>query len=255
MYEMGGSWFSAGSTTGTNYTIGGLDPDTNYEVSICALRESGAGYKGGRYYTSGHDCYTTAVKIKNCKLEEWNTPKNSIKLSWDRTSSYHNSGYEVYITNLSGKKVKNFKTTDTETSFKLTSVKNQGFIFKVRAYKDIDGTTIYGEWSSQKVVVSQPKVTLKKSGTKTINVSWQKIKGATNYTVYRSTSPSTGFKKIKTLKGTKLTNKGLNPNKTYYYYVVANGVNVNKKTYKSTAAENREIAYISYNGKTAYRYE
>lgn len=254
MYQMGESWFSAGRTKGTSYKITKLDADTRYAVSIRAIRKANTGYEEGEYDTYGHYCYTTSPKIQGCTLVKWDTPKNRIYLKWDRAST-NNSGYQVYVTNLSGKKVKNFKTTDTETSFKLTSVKNQGFIYKVRAYMDVDGTTIYGTWSSQKIVVAQPKVTLKKSGKKTINVSWQKIKGATNYTVYRSTSPSTGFKKIKTLKGTKLTNKGLNPNKTYYYYVVANGVKVNKKTYKSTTAENREIAYISYNGKTAYQYQ
>lgn len=254
MYNMGESWFSAGRTTGTSYKITKLDADTRYAVSIRAIRKASTGYEKGEYNTFGHYCYTTAPKIKGCTLVKWDALKNRIHLKWDR-ASLNNSGYQIYITNFSGKKVKNFKTTDTETDFKLASVKNQGFLYKVRAYIDVDGTTIYGAWSNQKVVVAQPKVTLKKSGTKTINVSWQKIKGATSYTVYRSTSASTGFKKIKTVKGSKLTNKGLNPNKTYYYYVVANGVKVNKKTYKSTAAENREIAYVSYYGKTAYLYE
>ena len=253
-YEMGGSWFLSGSTDKTSYTIKGLDPDTHYEVSIAAMRESGSGYETGSYTTYGHDCYTAAGKIKDNVLEKWDSVKNRVTIKWD-SASYDNSGYEVYITNLAGKKVKNFKTTETSASFKLSSIKNQGFIFKVRAYKDIDGTSIYGSWSGNKTVIAQPKVTLKRSG-KTIKVSWAKIKGASSYTVYRSTSPETGFKKIKTVKSTNLTNKGLSKNKSYYYYVVANNVKVNKKLYKTTTADSREIAGVSYSGqKTFYSYQ
>ena len=253
-YEMGGSWFLSGSTDKTSYTIKGLDPDTHYEVSIAAMRESGSGYETGSYTTYGHDCYTAAGKIKDNVLEKWDSVKNRVTIKWD-SASYDNSGYEVYITNLAGKKVKNFKTTETSASFKLSSIKNQGFIFKVRAYKDIDGTSIYGSWSGNKTVIAQPKVTLKRSG-KTIKVSWAKIKGASSYAVYRSTSPETGFKKIKTVKSTNLTNKGLSKNKSYYYYVVANNVKVNKKLYKTTTAESREIAGVSYSGqKTFYSYQ
>jgi hypothetical protein len=251
MYSTGSSWFSGGTTTATTYTIENLEPDTTYYVSIKAIRESANGYKNGRYYTSGHRCYTTSPKIKSTALKSWDTKTNEISLSWDSVSGTC-SGYEVYVTNFSGKKIKNEKVSGNGTSFKLASVKNQGFIFKVRAYIDIDGTSIYGNWSASKTVVAQPKVTLKQSGSSTINVSWSKVTGASSYTVYRSTRSGSGFKKIKTTTGTKLTNKGLNEKETYYYYVVANGVKVNKKTYKSTTATYREIAYLAYNGQTSY---
>jgi fibronectin type 3 domain-containing protein len=92
-------------------------------------------------------------------------------------------------------------------------------------------------------------VTLKENSATSITLSWAKVAGASSYTVYRSTSSGTGFTKLKTTSKTKLTNKGLNSNTTYYYYVVANGVSVSKKTYKSTTATYREIAYGTYNKK------
>lgn len=251
MYEMGGSWFSAGTTTATSYTIRGLDRDTAYYVSVKAVRRSRTGYESGYYNTTGHRCYTTSAKVTGCALQSWDTAKNNITLKWNDVSGY-GTGYQVYIYNFSGKKVKSFKTVYTSEEFKLSSVKNQGFTFQVRSYLDVDGKTIYGPWSSKKVVVSQPRVKLKKSGSGKIQVSWNKVKGASGYTIYRSTSPYTGFKKIKTVKTTKYVNKGLSSRKTYYYYVVANGVKVNGKKYQSTKAADREIAYISYTGKTVY---
>lgn len=252
-YYMGGSWFYAGTTTQTSYTVEGLEPDTWYDVAVAAVRESAAGYRQG-HFGYGHSCYTMAPKVKDLTLSSWETKKNRITIAWADNSSY-NTGFEVYVTNLAGKKVKNFKTTETSEEFQLSSIKNQGFCFRVRAYKDIDGTTVYGPYSSTKTVVAQPGLTIKRAGKKALTLTWKKVKGASGYTVYRSTSPYTGFKKLKTVKSAKLTNKGLNRNKNYYYYVVANGVKVNKKTYKSTAAKSREIAYLDYYGKTAYIYQ
>ena len=252
MYKMGNSWFKGGTTTASSYTIKKLDTDTSYNVCLKAVRKSGMGYEGGTDRTSPHQCYTTSDKVTGCTLKKWNTSTNQITLEWNDVSRYE-TGYQVYVYNLSGKKVKSFKTTGKSEEFRLSSVKNQGFTFQVRTYRDIDGKTIYGPWSSKKAVVAQPRLKLKQSGSRSIQLSWQKIKGATSYTIYRSTSASTGFKKIKTVTGTKYTDKGLNSKKTYYYYVVANGVKVNGKATKTTKATNREIAYL-YSKKVKYRW-
>jgi fibronectin type 3 domain-containing protein len=111
---------------------------------------------------------------------------------------------------------------------------------------------IYGKWSDSKVIVAQPSLVLEQKSSKSIKLSWKKISGATSYTVYRSTSSYTGFKKIKTTKSTKLTNSGLKSNTYYYYYVVANGVKVKGKNLKSTKATYREIVYMSTDGGQMY---
>ncbi len=84
----------------------------------------------------------------------------------------------------------------------------------------------------------QPKVGLKKSGKK-LKITWKKVSGAKNYTVYMSTSKTGGYKKLTTTKkraytAKKIQKKKLNKKKTYYVYVVANRKE-GKKTYKSKA--------------------
>ena len=56
-----------------------------------------------------------------------------------------------------------------------------------------------------------------------VKVSWGKIKNASGYYVYRSTSSKSGFKKIKTLsyKSSSYINSGLTCGKYYYYRIVA----------------------------------
>lgn len=245
-YLMGGSEFPAGETQETAFTVEKLDPDTRYDIRVYPVRESAAGYEAvGKICSSS--MYTTSPKVKNLSLKRWETKTNEVTVEWDSVSGYP-SGYEVLVTDFNGKKLKNFKTTGSQTSFKLSSIKNKGFIFKVRAYKDVDGTTVSGDWSGSKIVVAQPGVKLKRIDAKSIQISWGKITGASSYTVYRSTNLYTGYKKIKTTKSTKLINKGLSKNKTYYYYVVANGIKVNKNLYKSTSASQREIAWLSDKG-------
>lgn len=252
-YEMGGSEFRAGVATGTSFTITGLDPDTCYEVYVHPSRESGTGYRSGGFCEYGSNKYTATAKVKNLKLSRWETGGNRIYLYWD--NDFRNiTGYEVYVTSLSGKKVKRFKCVQRGEDFSVSSLKNKGFIYRVRTYKDVDGTTIYGAWSAKKVVIAQPGVQLKRKNSRTIQLTWSKVPGAAGYTVYRSTSPYSGYQKIKTTKATKLTNTGLSDTRYYYYYVVANKVKVGKKTYKTTAALEREIAYLNWQGSTEYDY-
>ena len=70
------------------------------------------------------------------------------------------------------------------------------------------------------------------AGKKKADVKWGKVTGATNYTVYYSTSKNSGYKKAGTTSGKSYTVKKLKPGKTYYFKVVANK-KVGGKTYTS----------------------
>ena len=68
-------------------------------------------------------------------------------------------------------------------------------------------------------------------------MSWSKVKGAKDYTVYVSMKEKSGYKKFKTTKKTgivlnKYGKSSLKNNRKYYYYVVANK-KVGKRTYTS----------------------
>ena len=74
------------------------------------------------------------------------------------------------------------------------------------------------------------------TGSKKIKVSWNKISGSTGYEVYRATSKSGKYSKIKTVtKGSTLsyTNIKLSKGKTYYYKVKAYKTVDGKKVYSS----------------------
>lgn len=62
---------------------------------------------------------------------------------------------------------------------------------------------------------------LKKSGKKTIKITWSKVSGTTKYQIYMSKKKSSGYKRIKTAsaKSYGYTKKGLKRGKRYYFKV------------------------------------
>ncbi len=64
-------------------------------------------------------------------------------------------------------------------------------------------------------------------------MKWNKVKGASQYEVYRSTSKKGKYKKIATTKKTTYTDKKLKGKKKYYYKVRVSK-KINKKNYYSS---------------------
>lgn len=67
------------------------------------------------------------------------------------------------------------------------------------------------------------------SGVTNAKIKWSSVGGAKKYTIYRATSKKGKYKKIGTSQSTSFKNKNLTRGKTYYYKVVANGVNSKSK--------------------------
>ena len=99
----------------------------------------------------------------------------------------------------------------------------------------VNGTVVSAK--SAEVSITLPKATAKvsakaaKSGSKrTVKVTWKRVKGATQYMIFRSMKSNSGFKKIAVVKKAKTvtyTDKKVKKGKKYFYRVVA----VKKKVY------------------------
>lgn len=149
-------------------------------------------------------------------------------------------GYQFQLLNTSGKKIAN--TYVSGNSIRLDPYKKGVFLkARVRAYVNVDGEKKFGEWSSNYYSASSKKIEVRRSANrKKIMLSWKKISGVSQYDVYVSTRQSTGFKKVKSVSGskssctiTKYGKKALNKNKTYYIRVKYIGKDGAKK-YTST---------------------
>lgn len=229
-----------GETTGNTFTISGLKNTEKLPFSwieVYSVRSSDS-YKAvqsndGIVYASGMRLVSS--KVKNVAVRNYWSNIKEVSFGFDNLEFADGFQYQLYEKN--GKKPISSGYSTSYYSTYLKNLKaNKFYKLRVRAYVKVNGNNVFGEWSDATYFSYQPKVFLKRSGS-ALKLSWKKVKGATNYTVYMSTSKNTGYKKIKTLKGTKIKvskfkKKKLNKKKTYYVYVIAN-TKVGKKTYKS----------------------
>lgn len=164
---------------------------------------------------------------------------NSNKLSWNKVTG--SSGYEVLRAT---SKTGTYKSVKTITSGSTVSYTDKSlatgttYYYKVRAYRTVDKKRVYSSYSSivsAKPVLKTPSVKLT-SGSKKATIKWEKISGASGYEVYRATSKSGKYSKIKTItknSTVSYVNSSLTKNKTYYYKVRAYRTVNGKKIYSS----------------------
>lgn len=247
-YWIAGANEDTASTVSSNtnsVNITGLQKNTQYHVKVYPYRVSAAGYQAGYGYGYGYKPYLSVLpsKITDVENTKFYTNINVAYFGWDNSASA--DGYQYYIYNNSNKKI--LSGTISSNSLRVDSSKikkNQFYRIKVRGYVELANNKVkYGSWSNLTYFAEAPhqKVSLKQSG-KNIKASWNKVAGATNYTVYISNKPNSGFKKVGTVTKTSTTIKkygksSLKSGKTYYVRVVANKkvkVGGKNKTFKST---------------------
>lgn len=152
-----------------------------------------------------------------------------LKINWRKVAGANT--YEVYrSTKAEGgfRKIATVKNSSNEYIDK-TVKSGKKYYYKIVVTADLDGTRITSGYSEaaefralNTVEISSVKAT-KKDG---LNVKWLKVKGATKYDIYRSTTQRSGFKKIATVKAKgapilSYEDTEIDAGKTYYYKVQA----------------------------------
>ena len=84
---------------------------------------------------------------------------------------------------------------------------------------------LFGTMPVSAAAVKTPAVTsLKKSSSTSATLKWKKVSKADGYVIYRSTSRSKGYRKVKTIKNGKTASvrlRNLKQGKTYYFKIKA----------------------------------
>lgn len=240
-----------GITTGNTYTITGLNNkvDVAYEIYVKPLRTVGSftaeqkvNYSWDVDTLDKYDIKLVPQKISAINITSYWTYLESCRFEITTVKFADGHQYEIY----------NAKTNKKVSSGTMTSggfgnyykdpsgiKRNNFYKVRVRAYNTVNNKTYYGAWSDYEYFANGTKSTVKKVKKKKLKIKWNKVKGATGYTVYVSTSKDAGYKKVKTVSSkknsislSKIKKKKIKKKKTYYVYVVANK-KVGKTTYKS----------------------
>lgn len=223
----------------TSYTISGLAQGTVYIVDI--------------YYSNGTYNNSILVRTKPNNISttsvSWNK-KDSISVKvldpdlFTMNGKYYSyaDGFVFKIMDVNGKVRKTFSSVKNEgvatQSFTAPkTLKNKGMQYSIQSYITLDnGTKVYSD-AVTKVAIPQPKIQkMQVVGTNKIKVTWSKITGAKNYTIYKTTNSGKTFKKVKTVssKTTSYTVSNFKKGSKYGVLIVANNVTVAKKKYNST---------------------
>lgn len=110
-------------------------------------------YKTGSktLYSDYSDILKATTKPLTPKVTVKSTATKKATISWTNTSS-RNSGYKVYMATSKTGKYSLIKTTTAKTFTKTGLTKGKTYYFKVRAYKTVDGTNVYGSYSTVQYV-------------------------------------------------------------------------------------------------------
>lgn len=146
VYQKNGKTFKKIATVKkTSYTVKKLTTGTKYTFKVRAY-----GTVDGKKTYSG---YTKVVSAKPApaapqKVAVKNSAKKTAKLSWKKVAGA--DGYEVYRSNAAKGKFKKIATSKSGKSVSYTNKKlskNKTYYYKVRAYKNVKGKKVYGEYS------------------------------------------------------------------------------------------------------------
>lgn len=217
--------------SGTDYTVVHLNNKNPGKASVVL--------KGTGNYTGTLTVnYNIIVpKVTGVKVSSY-TP-SSITFSWKRNKVV--SGYEIY--NSKNKRVARTKNNSTLKAAVSKLKAGSTDTYRVRAYVN-QGQYYYSDFVSIKAGTSTkaPGITSLTSGkSKQVTIKWKKIKGASKYQVYRSTSLKGKYKRIATTGKTSYTDKKATGGKTYYYKIRTSR-KVGSKTYYSKYSSIKSIA-------------
>lgn len=174
------------------------------------------------YFSPSYGSTSITTKLPVPKLSVEASYKGAVA-SWKKVKGA--DGYEIYMSQGNRNNYKKLGTT-TETYYNATKLDlYETYYFRVRAYAKVNGKNVYSKYSNVKSAVpsetpATPSVTLKTSA-RTVEISWNKIPGATGYAVYMATSENGKYTKVGTTKNTSYVKKSLKVNKKYFFKVYA----------------------------------
>jgi len=164
-----------------------------------------------------------------------------ITVNWAKVDNA--SGYEIYRCGSGGVRILLGSVGAGTFLFRDSGLKTGStYSYCVRAsYTDETGSVTHGGFSaacSARPVPSAAGVSSSVNSRRYIKVKWSKVAGASGYYVYRASSMSGRFRKVKTTsaKKTVFTNTSIKAGKTYYYKVKAYKKVDSKKIYGKYSA-------------------
>ena len=162
-----------------------------------------------------------------------------VKVSWNKVEGAVK--YQVYRSKTQNGTYALMKTVTGTSMINANGVENTLYYYKVRAVaSNTNANSAFSAIKSRRVDLAQPTITLTNdAATGKVKISWNKVKGAVKYQVYRSTSKNGEYTRLSTVTGTSMINKNGVTGKQYYYKVIAVAENTAANSAYSAAKSRR----------------
>lgn len=232
--EGNNSYSNIGNTTNANANINGLKAGTAYTVKVRAYRTANGITKYGNYSnevkftTTGNNQDNTKLgTVTNLRVT--GTTNTTASLTWTAVSNA--SGYQVYIKEGNNAYQYIGNTSNPKVTVN-TLVAGTTYTIKIRAYRTVNGTTTYGNYSSEatfKTTGTNPdntplaqvkNVSLVSITNTSANITWGSVANATSYDINVRKTDGT-YTNAGTTSTTNTTINGLTAGSTYYVKVRA----------------------------------
>ena len=205
----GGTWKHIATTASTNYTDkSSLTNGTTYLYTVRALKGDDLSW----YDADG----VAELKMGNPSISAVENTSSGIKVTWKALNGA--DGYRVYRRTSGGSWVRLVdSTTDLSYTDKSALTSGTNYIYTVRAYKGSEWSWYNSGTSVTKLDI--PTLSKAENNAGGIKVTWNSVKGASSYRVFRK--PAGGsWKHIATTASTNYTDKSSLTNGTTYLYTV-----------------------------------
>ena len=204
-----GSYTRIGAVTAAAYTDSGLAVSATYYYKVSAYNSGGEGAQSS--------ALSATTLPSALSVTVGTVTASSISLLWDAASGA--SGYYVYRSTTSGGTYVRIGSPETPAYIDSSRSAGTTYYYQVSAYNS--GGEGEKAGISATTLPAAPSVTVGTVTVSSIALSWNTVNGATDYTVYRSTSSDGTYSQIATQSATSYTDTGRPANTTYYYKVSA----------------------------------
>ena len=143
------------------------------------------------------------------------------KLTWEKVDGA--VSYKVYRATVKDGPYSLMKTTADTSYINTNAEAGVTYYYKVRAvHENSEATSAYSLIKTVTCDLPQPVVTgTHVPSTGKNKLTWEKVDGAKEYEVYRSSEKNGDYSRVFTTSNLSYTNTKCSPGETYYYYVIA----------------------------------